>query len=147
MLVKTGKNRVDELLEEIERIQYACGHKVSILIVRPRMRESLVKGVFIVEDTREDVRCAKEGTVKCRDCSREGTIYANKVCLRCIETEGKLVNLEASPWLEERQKYFGRNCLGYAARAIFCISFHILLKSCPRCGFRVVVDEVADLEN
>ena len=123
---KQFDNKVEELLEEIARIQTECKHK-WVLTSDVVLKESKVKvkDIYIVGDasvpSRRDFVILE---LKCALCSQEKSAYAHNICARCLH-EIKQGNLY------DREEYFGKDYLYFAAR----------LGHCVNCGLVVVWDE------
>lgn len=125
-IAETHKNRVDELHAEIQRIQSECQH-VFCCAEEPKLKESLVKGVFIGYDASRGAQGVEQGqfTIRCSDCSQEKIVYIREICPKCL---GKM---KADSGLEVREKYFGEDYLYYRASTSGCVV----------CSFRAVFDE------
>lgn len=124
------RNRVDKLLQEVKKIQKRCGHSHYVVSKKPRLKESLVKGVFIAYDAEARVNLYDgysgfEMEIRCADCSATKTKRIAETCPKCL---GKM---QSDPGLERREMYFGRDYLYYAAKT----------KRCRNCDFSVVLDE------
>jgi len=81
--MRSAKNKVDFLFEEVKKIQEKCCHTFFLLgVYKPK--ETMVKKVFRVE---------KGVTACCIDCSRVINIDMTKMCPRCF---GEMVRQEES---------------------------------------------------
>lgn len=119
------RNIVDALLERVKQIQGSCAHKFRVL-QEPKLKESLVKGIFIALDASSHSDTAEVAMkIHCEHCSKEEEVLVSERCPKCL---GRMHNLRG---LERREKYFGADYVYYAAK----------LKRCKGCGFTVVVDE------
>lgn len=115
--------RVDQLIEEIKKIQRECKHKFKV-IEWPDLPESRVKSVFIAYDSADPACYFGDVKIKCRHCSVERKNSAYRLCLKC----GAAMVKVSSPI--SRREYFKGQREDHTAFLFQCKN--------QRCDFQVV---------
>ena len=122
-------NEVDEMQAKIARIQDCCEHNFRFLR-KPKIRESLVPGVFILSDaqfaayTQASKHIPSPVEVKCLSCNKVEYVSVFNVCPECLS------KLEKVGGLRLREEFYGCEHTYYAAQPLIC----------PSCGFKGVKD-------
>ncbi len=116
-------NKVDKWLIKIKNIRENCSHNFRLLVPIP-LKESKIKGVFVVYDAETSPHYFERFTARCLKCSEEINFTLKRLCPRCL---GEIIE----GGLLSREEYLGKKWQRYVPR----------LYSCSKCKFKGIADE------